>query len=374
MSLHVAQAWIEYVSRSPDFIALLKEDGELFWINRGLPGYKKEDLVGKNVFELFDQQYWDTLRHCMESAINDGKTYIFESFFPNPVQGDLWYQQRIMCLFSSKEETPLISWTSIDISEDKAKSRKIEDFSKRLQFSNERLRNFANLISHDLRTPLRLIYSYLDLLGNSGALLDFQWDFLRKAQEASSLMDRMILALLDYSQLDREEEEEKFSLTLLVEEVLEDLQKDYQGFTHKVFRLPRCIVAQKERISRVLKELFLNAIYHVGPDVHIDIFSVDERHYWHICIGDNGAGVPKGKWEVILRPFSGLRQEEEGKGLGMGLAICDKIIQGHGGLFWMEERDHESGLLVHFTIPKRTIVDEIQNDYTVEVSGSGSYG
>ncbi|MCW2247604.1 PAS domain S-box-containing protein [Azospirillum fermentarium] len=212
-----------------------------------------------------------------------------------------------------------------------------------LQRSNDELEAFAYVASHDLRQPLRVIASYLTLLersfphpleGDARECLDF-------CQDAARRMDRMIVDLLDYSRAGRGGRPSRpTDLARAVEAAVANLQVAI-GETGAVVRvagaLPVLSCDDSEMI-RLFQNLIGNALKYRRPGQApiIIVSATPADGAWTVDVADNGIGIDPEHAERIFGIFQRLHRRTEYDGTGIGLAVCKKIVERHGGRIWVE--------------------------------------
>jgi light-regulated signal transduction histidine kinase (bacteriophytochrome) len=231
----------------------------------------------------------------------------------------------------------------------------LERKSQELARSNDDLKEFAYAASHDLQEPLRIIRGYVQLLAKryKGKLDADADDFIKYAVEGVGRMQRLIKDLLEYSSLGINGETLKPSeCTELVHRALANLQAAIQESGAEVTYDPLpAIAVDPSQVSRVFQNLIGNAIKFHGeeaPRVHI---SAEQRgEEWVFSVRDNGIGMDPDQSERIFMIFQRLHTREEYDGTGIGLAICKKIVERHGGRIWVESEEGK-GSTFYFTIP-----------------------
>lgn len=265
--------------------------------------------------------------------------------------------------------------TAQDITERKRTEEALAKYAGELARSNSELEQFAYVASHDLQEPLRMVTSYLQLIERRyKSKLDSDADeFIAFAVDGASRMKTLIADLLAYSRVSRRGSEfEPVEMDLVLDHVLTDLQiaigESQAVITHDP--LPD-VFADKTQIGLVLMNLIGNAIKFCGretPRVHISAtrqiadgesqiapgLPSAIRHSpsaeWCFSIRDNGIGIDPQFFERIFIIFQRLHTRTEYPGTGMGLAICKKIIERHGGRIWVESQA-DTGSTFYFTLP-----------------------
>jgi len=228
-------------------------------------------------------------------------------------------------------------------------------FGEELARSNAELEQFAYVASHDLQEPLRMIATYTQLLAERyRGQLDEQADkYIGYSVDGALRMQTLIHDLLRLSQVGKREIEPKEAdCRVAVEQALKNLQAAIQesGAVVKWNGLP-VVMADPSQLTQVFQNLIANAIKFHGtetPVVQIDAEKKD--HEWVVTVSDNGIGIPAERWKDIFVIFRRLHTRAEYSGNGIGLSICKKIIEQHGGRIWVESEPGH-GCNFQFTLP-----------------------
>jgi two-component system, chemotaxis family, sensor kinase Cph1 len=232
---------------------------------------------------------------------------------------------------------------------------KLEKLIENLKSSNRELEQFAYVSSHDLKEPLRMITSFLQLLQRRYAdkLDEDANDFINFAVEGAKRMNTMINDLLEYSRIGSNEikfqylESEKILETVLTN--LEPLINE----THSIITfdpLP-LIYANEQMMIQLFQNLIGNAIKYHGekdPEIHISADKIEDEYVF--AVEDNGIGIDKKHIGRIFTIFQRLHTREEYGGTGIGLAISLRILQKHQGIIWAESILGQ-GTTFYFTLP-----------------------
>ncbi len=225
-----------------------------------------------------------------------------------------------------------------------------------LERSNTDLEQFAYVASHDLREPLRMVRSYSRLLAEryQGRLDSKADDFLGFIVDGVTRMEDLIAGLLAYSRVGtRGRTFQPVECDAVLERALLNLRTaiEESGATVTHDPLPR-VMGDTTQIGQVLQNLIGNALRFGGdsaPRVHVS--AAGEGQEWVISVRDNGVGIAPEFHERIFQMFQRLHGPTEHPGSGMGLAICKRIVERHGGRIWVESRPGE-GSVFCFTLPK----------------------
>ncbi len=224
-----------------------------------------------------------------------------------------------------------------------------------LQRSNTDLQQFAYVASHDLFEPLRMVTSYLQLLAErSRDRLDpMSLEFLGFALDGAKRMDALINDLLAYSRVGiRGRPLEPTNTEQVFQAALSNLKVALDESGAKVEHQPLPMVrGDRVQLTQVLQNLIGNAIKFHGPEApRIEVGAERRDGEWLFTVRDNGIGIEPKHFERIFVIFQRLHTRQEYAGTGMGLAICKKIIERHGGRIWVESA-RGKGATFLFTLP-----------------------
>lgn len=237
----------------------------------------------------------------------------------------------------------------LDITEEQESKRRLEE-------SHQRLEEFATAVSHDLREPLGTVASYLQLLERryEEELDDDAREFVDFAVSGATRMREMIDGLVTtYARVDKEGDPfDPVDLQAVLEDVERDLAKKIETNDAEITAgsLPS-VTGDYGQLEQVLMNLIDNAIKYSGeepPQIHISAKRDDSM--WEVSVHDEGIGLEPEKTENVFKVFTRLHSKEDYPGTGIGLALCDRIIERHGGEIWVESEPGE-GSTFSFTVP-----------------------
>ena len=227
-----------------------------------------------------------------------------------------------------------------------------------LERAKKELELFAYVVSHDLREPLRMVSSYMQLLERkyAASLDDLAKEFIYYAVDGASRMNDMIDGLLVYSRVGtRGGEFAPVDCESVIEEVLAGMGKTIAEADAEIVKGPLPTVsADRKQLIMLFENLIDNAIKFVKKDVstnvRISAEFVREENLWLFSVRDNGIGIDPKDAERIFIVFQRLHARSEYSGFGMGLPVCKKIVERHGGNIRVES-EPGVGSTFYFTIP-----------------------
>jgi PAS domain S-box-containing protein len=251
--------------------------------------------------------------------------------------------------------------THMDVTERKQAEIDLEEKARELLRSNTELEQFSYSISHDMRQPLRMISSYLQLLQKGlGDTLDAEKrEYFNFAIDGAQRMDAMMLGLLEYSRVGRKGEAQAWvdSRAVLDDALLflRPLVAEAQAMLHIEGDWPRVFVSTNE-LLRLLQNLVGNALkFRVANRVpQITVISKTMDGQWQLCVSDNGVGMAPDQIGRLFQVFQRLQSRAAYEGTGIGLALCRKIAEHHGGRIWAESEGEGQGsrFFVEMPLPK----------------------
>lgn len=238
------------------------------------------------------------------------------------------------------------------------RTRELERLNRALERSNLELRQFAYAASHDLQSPLRSIVAFSQFLQSdyAGRLDETADDYLERIVRGGGRMQRLIQDLLELSRVDgRAGSFGPVHLNEAFDEAVELLHAAITGEAAEVTRadLPT-VHGERTQIVRLLQNLIDNALKYRGDDPpRVRVSAELEGGCWIVSVRDNGIGIAPDDCERIFETFERLHGDDEQEGAGLGLAICRRILDRHGGRIWVESEQGE-GSVFRFSLPAET--------------------
>jgi PAS domain S-box-containing protein len=335
---------------------IVEEDTTISLINsefENITGYSKEEVEGKSWREFVvgedAEKIW-AYRNLRYSGYDAPNTYDFKFFRKDKSIG---YAHITVELIPGTKQ--LIA-SVVDITEHKNNEKQLKKLNEKLKRSNAELEQYASVASHDLREPLRMIKSFLELLENKYAdqLNEEAKSYINYAVDGAKHLDSMIIDLLDYARVGRKEIkyyvvdcEEVLDKTLL--NLKSSIDENNAVITSD--ELP-VITGNKNQLVELFQNLIGNSLKYrdeEDPKIHISTQKMDDKYLF--SVKDNGIGISKKDLERIFVIFQRLHTREEYEGTGIGLAIAQKIVLQHGGKIWAQSNPGQ-GTVFYFTLPE----------------------
>jgi PAS domain S-box-containing protein len=338
-----------YLDVAGAMLIVIGADQKVRLINRAgcaLLGYAETEVVGRNWFDLF-----------LPADVREKVRGVFHELMTGEEKLVEHYENAIL---TRTGEQRLIAWHNVllrnphgeiqgvissgeDVTERRHAERRLRDAAAALARSNKELEQFAYVASHDLREPLRMVASYVQLLERRyRGQLDAEADqFIHFAVDGAKRMQALIDDLLQYARIEtRAKPFAPVDCGRVLEVVLNNLQiaiTEAHATVEVTTPLPT-IQGDDLQLTQLFQNLIGNALKFRRPEAPpcVKIAAHLKHGEWVFSVQDNGIGIEPQHYERIFVIFQRLHTREEYAGTGIGLALCKKIIERHGGRIWVE--------------------------------------
>jgi PAS domain S-box-containing protein len=333
---------------APDAMVVVNQGGEIVLLNVQAEkqfGYSRDELLGQKVTNIIPEGFAeriiaDDLRSPEDALAQQIGTGIELTALRK--DGSKFPIELMLSPLESAEGT-LVTAAIRNITVRKDAEANLLQKVDELNRSNEELGQFAYIASHDLQEPLRMVASYTQLLSKryKGQLDADADEFIAFAVDGASRMQRLIEDLLAFSRVGTKGQE------LLATESEEALQQAMVNLRSAIEEsgavvthdpMPT-VLADQNQLVQLFQNLVGNAIKYQNPGVpRIHISARQDRTMWKVAVKDNGLGIDPQYYDRIFGMFQRLHKRDEFAGTGIGLAICKKIVERHGGTISVESK------------------------------------
>lgn len=348
------------IKASLDPLVTIGPDGKITDANHSteaVTGYSRNELIGTDFSDYFTES--DKAREGYQQVFlkRSVRDYPLEIQHKNGHVTPVLYNASVY--HDESGNVIGVFAAARDITEIKKASKQLKELIEELKHSNEELQQFAYVSSHDLQEPLRTIASFTQLLQRryKGKLDCDADEFMDYIVDASKRMKDLINDLLEYSRVGSKGKEfEPTKLEEVLEDTLFNLKVSITECNAEITSdpLPE-IMADKNQLILLFQNLIGNAIKFKKedehPTIHISARNDEKNGEYVFSVTDNGIGIDPQYAERIFVIFQRLHTRNEYSGTGIGLAICKKIVERHGGKIWVES-ELGKGSTFYFTIPK----------------------
>jgi PAS domain S-box-containing protein len=327
---------------APDAMVVVNQAGEIVLLNVQAEkqfGYRRDELVGQKVKNIIPEGFAERL---LADALRSAEDALAQQIgtgieLNGRRKNGSEFPIEIMLSPLESAEGILVTAAVRDITMRKKAEAHLLQKVEELNRSNEELEQFAYIASHDLQEPLRMVASYTQLLSRryKGKLDSNADEFISFAVDGASRMQRLIKDLLAYSRVGtRAKDLFDTSSEEALQQALINLRGAVEESGAQVTHDPLpIVVADEMQLIQLFQNLVGNAIKYQNPGtprVHISAARDGEKR-WTFSVRDNGLGIDSQYFERIFGMFQRLHKREEFEGTGVGLAICKKIVERHGG-------------------------------------------
>jgi len=312
-------------------------------------GIKRKDLLQMDAHQLYgDEAVYQDIGTRAYPLVRQGQTFVAEVPMRHQQGEDIWVRQVAHMIDINAPDLGVI-WAMEDVSERKA-------LELDLKRANAELEQFAYVASHDMRQPLRMVTSYLGLIEKR---LRPQFDddlreFFAFAAGGAKDLDRLIVDLLEYSRIGKSREVQPLPLAEIINRAQVNLTVAIEDSKAEII-LPQdlpTLSGDPTELTRLFQNLIGNAIKYSAEErcPRIEIRCQLQGRDWRIEVKDNGIGIAPEDRERAFAVFQRLRAKQSVEGTGIGLAVCRKIVEHHGGRIWVESEPGVGSSFL-FTLP-----------------------
>jgi len=339
----------------PHAIVKIKSSGKIAYFNQRWLDYTgfKADIDWKELIYFKDRRKLLALWLRMREQ----NTKPFEIELRLRCSNDGLYRWHLVKLVPEIKNGENIDWIAscTDIDNIKRAEEAFKELSYDLNRSNKELEEYAYVASHDLKEPLHVISSFVHLLERRlQPKLDKQDEqYLIFIKDSVGQSQRLIKDLLEYSRIGKKKSFEAVNIVLVLTEVLSNLKTIIEEADAEIVyeSMPK-ITANYLEMVQLFQNLIVNAIKYRGKRLpQIEITAKSEGDLWLFAIKDNGIGIDIQFKDRIFDMFQRLHPKTEYSGTGIGLAICKKIVESHGGKIWVDSSLNQ-GATFYFSLKK----------------------
>lgn len=325
---------------------------------KDLLGYEREEIIHHPCEKWVHSDFSEECRKQLDEVVKEDKTSLHNEYKFVKKNGQII--DGVANISSIRDENGEFIHTICfltDITERKHSEMSLKQLAIELKQSNMELEQFAYAASHDLQEPLRVISSYCQLIKEKhyNSMGEESKKYIEYTIEASVRMKKLIKELLDFSRVGREDKPfEDVDVQGIVDEVAVDYKMAISDNKAKIIiedELP-VVYAIRFRMKQLISNLLSNALkFHGTEDTIIRIGCADNGNHWLFYVKDNGIGIEAQYFDRIFGIFKRLYSRDEYPGTGIGLALCKRIVETHGGKIWVDSNNYH-GTWMYFTISK----------------------
>ena len=336
-----------------------QEDNPIIYANQAfldLCGYDESEIVGQNCRFLQGNDSKEAVVKDLREAVHAGDDIRVTIKNYKKDGTGFWNDLVVSPIKNDKGKVTHFIGMQLDITDRMTHTEKLEQSQASLLKANEELEQFTYAASHDLQEPLRMVSSYLQLLSRryGSALDEDAHTFVDFAVEGAERMQALINDLLTLSRVSSTAKRfKKVSMDEIIKRALFNLKFSIEETKAQITvgKLPELSV-DSTQIVQLLQNLVGNAIKYrkAGTIPEISISAEKEGDMYTFSVADNGIGIDAQYQERVFTIFQRLHTRDEYPGTGVGLSICRKIIDRHGGKIWVESNSN-GGSTFKFSLP-----------------------
>jgi PAS domain S-box-containing protein len=325
-------------------------------------GYKREELLDMSLKDIDESIPDDSSWQEQVEELKLKGDLVIEGQHRRK-DGTTFFVETSLKLLRQKKEDYIIG-IARDITERKLAEERQAELLQQVESVNNELKDFAYIVSHDLKAPLRGIKTLADWISTDYAdkLDEDGREQMNLLSNRVQRMHNLIDGVLQYSRVGREKVKQvRVNLNVLVSEVIEMIAPPENIEITVENEMPE-VECGETRIMQVFQNLLSNAVKYMDkPQGQITIGCVEENGFWKFSVADNGPGIEEKYFEKIFQIFQTLSPRDEFESTGVGLSVVKKIVELFGGKIWVESKPGE-GSTFFFMLPKQEseVVDDAQ--------------
>ena len=317
-----------------------------------MSGYSEEDIIGKTGKELFQTKENTKVIELKDLKRHKGEAHSYEIKIKNKQGEDRYWLISGAPNYNLKEEVVGSIGVHLDITDIKQLESQKEKLLQELAKSNDELQEYAHIVSHDLKSPLRSIDALVNWIkeDNKGKLDAASLQNFKLIEKTLEKMEQLISDILTYSSVGSKSlEAECVDLNIILKELQDILFIPNHISVNILSELPK-LKGDKVKFKQLFQNLISNAVKFSDKEKGIIEINVEEEQsFYQFSVKDNGVGIEKKHHDKIFKIFHSLNKNNESSGIG--LSIVKKIIDLYKGVIWIES-DLGKGTTFYFTIKK----------------------
>lgn len=357
--LRKSKAWSRSIFEGSTVgIALLNTNSVVIEVNPALEqilGYSANEIKNIGISNITHIDDIENDSRLFDDLIEGNiESYKIEKRYIRKDNKVIWANAMLSYIQNVGEDFQFIIAMIEDITQQKENEERQQQLVSRLEETNKELDNFAYIVSHDLKAPLRgigslanwLLTDYKDKLDEEGA------DIINLLVNRVERLKNFIEGILQYSRVTRVKENyAEINLNKLIKDVVEMLSPPENIKITVDSELP-IIMGEVIYIEQIYQNLISNAIKFMDkPQGEINISCSSKEDFWEFSVSDNGAGIDEKYFNKIFMIFQTLQPRDKFESTGIGLSIIKKIVETNGGKIWLESKINK-GTTFYFTLPK----------------------
>jgi len=345
------------VQNTTDIISVIKQDGTITYESPSfyrLMGYSEEEGIGMNAFALIHPEDLENVIQEFTKLVENSDTPTSVSYRLRKKDGTYIYLESVGVNLSDDKLIQGFVINSRDVTERLNQQNQLREYASNLEKINKELDQFAYIVSHDLKAPLRAINNLSEWIEED--LDSIMQDDTRKnfgmLKGRISRMELLINGILQYSRAGRMKAEHvDLELNSFLNDLVNHLDPPASFKVHVQENMPTLSI-EKIAIEQIFSNFISNAIkYNSNPNPEVWITHEDHGDKHHFAVTDNGPGIPEEFSEKVFVIFQTLQARDVIESTGVGLAIVKKIVEEKGGTVWVQNLPPK-GASFQFTIPK----------------------